>query len=162
MCFNYLKPLSYWDNTKYPVDCIKTYAGFQDKWHYYVFVVYITMLSVAHVAHRDTWNEKTPFNPFPCKAETPRQVSKLISCLFMETYIILHYITNLFCTFVQKRAHGVCVCVCVCMRAPVCLWCVRAFVCGCMQVRAGRYTHTHTHTPIYMHACKNTQVKLYI
>ena len=160
MCFNYLKPLSYWDNTKYPVDCIKTYAGFQDKWHYYVFVVYITMLSVAHVAHRDTWNEKTPFNPFPCKAETPRQVSKLISCLFMETYIILHYITNLFCTFVQKRAHGVCVCVCACVRLCVCDACVRLCVGACKCARVDIYTHTHT--PIYMHACKNTQVKLYI
>jgi len=30
-------------------------AGFQDKWHYYLFVVYLTMFSVAHVAHSTVW-----------------------------------------------------------------------------------------------------------
>jgi len=24
MCFKYLKPIEYWDNTKYPADCMET------------------------------------------------------------------------------------------------------------------------------------------
>jgi hypothetical protein len=42
-------------------------------------------LKVSYVAHGDIWHDKTPFNPFPDKAETKCQSSfEIMSYLFME------------------------------------------------------------------------------